>query len=903
MRPAAEDAKPVKIPAEQPEALSDTRVTLVRTIRPRPVVTEEEPADEAGSPAADLAETRATPVKPLRAYTAGPENSDISEDLPPEVPSRLGAQTRVIPVFRTAPADEAQPAPAVPVPEEQAHIPAEAENARRYSSADDYRYRTDSEDDEYDDRGAHRLLWFALIALVLVVFLFGAFLVFLPKVTARPADGSGIMGTLYNLRDKLSPVTGLLGIEEEKPVVETFQTASGTVTQGSQVQFQITTSRSVQKVRLTDATGKVLSASVTCPDSGTTWVVTLLADAPYSGSVCAEFCFNNTWYPSGNALPLQVIAPTPVPTPVPITPAPTQYVAIPITPVPTQSTAAVPTMNFTAAPTEVPTPTPTPVPTPTPTPEPTPTPVPTPTPMPAFEASAAADTDPAALKITGTVYQDGKKVTSFTRKSPIRMLDPKDYDAYGKGVFAFRGTNFRQNAVSGTVDVKQQSMSIEWKFELGSLRTSDNGTLYGVGCTGQPAIVQWAQAFREKWMNIYEAKRSVSALKEVIFGAQDGNIYFLDLTDGTPTRDPIKLGYPIKSSVSVDPYGYPLLAVGQAISRLPKGTGKIGYHVYSLLDGKELLFLDGRASNSQSQYVNNGAFDSSALIDRGTSTLIMGGENGLVYTVSLDPLFNYRDSAGNLLDKATIKLNSSSVVLKTKSGTEAENKTGIETSLAMYGQYLYTADTHGILQCIDTDTMTAVWAADVGDNTDAALALDMDENGAVSLYTGNTAYARNKSKTPVTLRSLNALTGESNWTYTVSCAYNANQLSGLKASPLVGDNAIDDLVIFTVNMTDGGKKSRVIALNKQTGKLVWEQVLDCNAVSSPVAVYNAEGTAWVIQAGQDGVLRLMNGRTGAVLSTLDLGGEIQGSPAVYNDILVIGTCSKNNSYMYGIRIN
>ena len=35
---------------------------------------------------------------------------------------------------------------------------------------------------------------------------------------------------------------------------------------------------------------------------------------------------------------------------------------------------------------------------------------------------------------------------------------------------------------------------------------------------------------------------------------------------------------------------------------------------------------------------------------------------------------------------------------------------------------------------------------------------------------------------------------------------------------------------------------------------------------------------------------------------LSLGGEIQGSPAVYKDMLVIGTCSKDNAYMYGVRI-
>ena len=62
------------------------------------------------------------------------------------------------------------------------------------------------------------------------------------------------------------------------------------------------------------------------------------------------------------------------------------------------------------------------------------------------------------------------------------------------------------------------------------------------------------------------------------------------------------------------------------------------------------------------------------------------------------------------------------------------------------------------------------------------------------------------------------------------------------------------------------------------------------------------GKSWIIQADQTGRLYLLDGLTGQIRSTLALGGEIQASPAVYNDMLVIGTCSKENANMYGIRI-
>ena len=74
------------------------------------------------------------------------------------------------------------------------------------------------------------------------------------------------------------------------------------------------------------------------------------------------------------------------------------------------------------------------------------------------------------------------------------------------------------------------------------------------------------------------------------------------------------------------------------------------------------------------------------------------------------------------------------------------------------------------------------------------------------------------------------------------------------------------------------------------------------AISSPVAVYNDNGDAWIVQGDQGGNLTLLNARTGSVRCTLNLGGAIEASPAVYKNYLVIGTCSKSNASMYAIKI-
>ena len=500
------------------------------------------------------------------------------------------------------------------------------------------------------------------------------------------------------------------------------------------------------------------------------------------------------------------------------------------------------------------------------------------------------------LSLTQAVYRNGKKVTDYQRETAISMNAPDKYTYYDGGVFTFRGNSFRQNAASGTVEVEDEKLSIEWKYQMGSIRTADYGTWHGIGWTGQPAIIKWAQEARENLMNLYESKRTVKALKEVIFAGLDGKIHFVDLNDGQATRDPINVGYPLKSSVSVNPYGYPMLGVGQAISKLANKRGDYGYYLFNLLDGSELMFMSGKTSKQQDAYCANGAFDGTALFDMNSDTMIVSGENGLIYTIALNTNFDYKS------EKPSLTINKDVVFLKTKAKSEDAGMTGAETSVAMYNNYIYTADTQGILQCIDSNTMKAVWAKDVGDNTDAAIALDFDENGDLALYTGNTAYKRLGSKKPVTIRRLNALTGEEIWSYEISCVYNKDQLSGCKASPVVGQNGISGLVIFTVNMTGSANKSTVIALNKMDGTVEWEYELNAAAISSPVAVYNEAGDAWIIQGDQSGNLYLLDGSTGKVCNVLSLGGEIQGSPAVYKDMLVIGTCSKDNAYMYGVRI-
>ncbi len=769
------------------------------------------------------------------------------------------------------------------------------------------------DDDEEDERS---FPWMkVIVGLVIAVLLFCVALHFI--------QDAGPLNPIKNAID------GLVNVRAKEPgKAISFQAATNSVSTNTRLLLSLTTNQSVDGVRIEDADGNDIACTVNqvngSNETNKIWNISAIFDAPYSGDVFAVIRQDNNWVRTDLAVSLIVADPTPVPTEAPLpTQAPLATVAAPVFYTEEPVADSIPLIEETdelisavvtwapttePLPTEEPTlepepeieetPEPEPTEAPTEAPTPGPTSVPTATPLPRQEAYDGVG----SLKSTDTVYQ-GKKSVTFNRALGYIAPHPDDYTHYPLGVPTFRGDNFRRNAAYGTADVQSETLTVLWESPIGSLRTEDSGTLYGVGWTGQPAIIHWTQQVREG-MNLYEDKKS-KVLNEVIFGAQDGKIYFLDLTDGTPTRDTINVGYPLKGSVSVDCMDRPLLAVGQGISKLANGkTGTIGMHLYNLVTGKEAYFLNGRKHDGQVQYSTNGAFDGTSLFlcdQQGVNAMIVAGENGLLYTLDLNMKFEYPNN--DFPDRAvSIEIKPDVTYLRTKAANEKDALTSVESSVAMYDKYIYMADAYGVIRCVDSDTMKTVWAVDGGDNIDATLALDMDANNNVSLYTGNTAYSRLGTKNPVTIRRLNALTGEEIWRYEIKCDYDKNQLSGCKASPVIGQNAIDNLVIFTVNKVDGGG-SKILALDKQSGQVVWEKALADEAISSPVAVYDSRGEAWIIQGDEGGNLTMLYGRTGEVRSTTNLGGAIQGSPAVYKNYLVVGTCSKNNANMYCLKIN
>lgn len=486
---------------------------------------------------------------------------------------------------------------------------------------------------------------------------------------------------------------------------------------------------------------------------------------------------------------------------------------------------------------------------------------------------------PAQFKgFSSQVMVDGKPVNEFIRPYDIDFPTPDKYSAL-EGVTCFRGNNYRDSASYGFADVKFQKLEKVWFVKNGRI---DIWT--GVGWNGQPAIVKWPDEVKNI-MNITPVKKKKSNLKEIIYATLDGKIYFLDLDDGKPTRPPINVGSAHKGSVTVDPRGYPLLYAGQGIPEVAGKKIPIGYRIFNLINQKQLYFLDGMDPD---KYRYWGAFDSGSLIDAKTDTFIECGENGLLYSGKLNTSFQP--------DKKTISIRPE--LVKYRYHSPISTKIGMENSPVIYKNYIYFADNSGLFQCVDLNSLKPVWIRDVIDDTDSTAALEESDSG-VFLYTANEVDHHQKSGASY-IKKLNAFTGELLWEKKIPCLYDSHTNGGALASPVLGKNDISDLIIYNIAKTDmKNNGSTLIALDRKTGKERWKVNMKYYSWSSPVAVYTKEGKSYLIVCDSGGYMNLFEGSTGKKLDSLPLEANIEASPAVYDNMIVVGT---RGSKIWGIRI-
>ncbi len=497
-------------------------------------------------------------------------------------------------------------------------------------------------------------------------------------------------------------------------------------------------------------------------------------------------------------------------------------------------------------------------------------------PDPTFVAEMVEDSDPANWSVNWEVWSDGEITGDFQRTQTISFGSGEDYYPL-PGIAGFRGNNYRDGGSYGTVNITENSLTQVWAKGVGSL---DGWP--GVGWTGQPTCVQWDQETKNV-MGLYDSKKAKEDLVEVICTTLDGYIYFYDLEDGSYTRDPIYLGQSVKGSAALDPRGWPILYVGSGL--VYNGYPKM--YVVSLVDNSILYSQSGSDPFAKRSWY---AFDSSPIISGETDTVIWPGESGVLYSIKLNT--NYDPAAGTLtVDPET--------VAKTRYTSSLNHTLGYEASIVTVGQYAYLGDNGGMFFCFDLNTMELIWARDIHDDLNASPVFQWEEDGNGYLYLATSMeYGGGNSY----VYKLNAATGETVWEYVFTgIAYDKDVSGGALSSPILGKagTTLEGMVIISMSKTHGYAGGTLAALDMDTGELIWKKDTDAYAWSSPVAIYSDDGTGYFVLGDSAGYMRLYDA-SGTTLATIGLGSNMEASPIVYNDMMVIAT---RGCYVYGIKIS
>lgn len=521
-----------------------------------------------------------------------------------------------------------------------------------------------------------------------------------------------------------------------------------------------------------------------------------------------------------------------------------------------------------------PTPTSTVAPTPTPTPEPTPTPVG----LPDFEPHSVEGTEPEKLIKSTAIMVDGEVVEEYKNEYEILFDLPERY-AKLDGVFGFRGNNFRTGAAYGTANVSSKSLSVVWKNTTGGLADSDGFNWTGSGWTGQALIAKWPEATRKNMTAMYDWAREKKDLVEVIHATLDGYVRFYDLSTGEKTRDPLFLGFNFKGAGALDPRGYPILYVGAGVDSSAKGSARA--LVVNLLDNS-VMFEFGKNDG----FADRGwyMFDSSPLVSADTDQLIYPGESGILYIIHLNTKY---DEA-----KGTLSVDPDNIVKWKYNGVRSGSKywLGIESSAAIINHYAFLADNGGNLMCLDLNTLKLIWVQDVLDDTNCTPVVDI-EDGHPYIYISTSFHMgwRSSYKAEIPIWKIDAETGEVVWKTSYDCYTVADLSGGVQGTIAVGKNKLSDMIFVPVARTPGAGSGTLVALKKSTGEKVWERETTVYSWSSPVDFYDNDGNGYLAYCNTGYNLYLIDGKTGEVLDQMDLGGNIEASPVMYNNYIVIGT--------------
>ncbi len=424
-----------------------------------------------------------------------------------------------------------------------------------------------------------------------------------------------------------------------------------------------------------------------------------------------------------------------------------------------------------------------------------------------------------------------------------------------KGLTMFRGNLTRSWYGTGPIPNTPQT---KWKYpdEKMCSKSSTGGKIYtwcGSGWTGQPVV--WEKENGDE---------------EVIFGAYDRSVHFVDAKTGKDTRTLFKTGDIIKGSVTLDPDGFPLLYFGSRDNKL---------RILSLDNEKptELWSLDSRNFSG----IWNDDWDGNPAIIN--DILYVGGENGWFYAIKL----NRKINANNKVEVSPKMIFSMPSYNKELIDLVGKN-VSIENSLAFFDNRVYFANSGGRVIGLDISNIEnsitpIVFDYWVGDDVDATIVIDSDGMLYVSV---ESERFNERSKELGQFIKLDPYTTSNPYVWGIKLSNN-NSIAGIWATPALYKD-------YLYVPTHTGK---LLGVNKNTGDIVWEEKIAYHSWSSPVIIDNK-----LLIGTCDGHLKnySLENPEKPILDwsyLLGSGSCIESTPAVWNGNIYVGS---RDGYFYKV---
>ncbi|MCI0425610.1 MAG: PQQ-binding-like beta-propeller repeat protein, partial [Actinobacteria bacterium] len=419
------------------------------------------------------------------------------------------------------------------------------------------------------------------------------------------------------------------------------------------------------------------------------------------------------------------------------------------------------------------------------------------------------------------------------------------------GVTMFRGNPTRTFYGAGPIG---DDPVVVWRYpEQAMCATSSVGGVSevwcGMGWTGQPVV--------------YDREDGVT---ELIFGAYDRAVHFVDAETGEDLRPPFPTGDIIKGSVTLDPDGYPLLYFGSRDNKL---------RIVALDRDRplELWSLDADAVRG----VWNNDWDGNAVIV--DDVLYEGGENGWLFAYELRRAYD-PDGLVVVDPKLLLAMPGYDDELIATVGRNVS----IESSVALFGHTLYFTNSGGRVMGLDVSRIReglapVIFEYFTGGDIDASPVVDEEGNLYVAVehepsQMGATETARNHEVGQLVKLDPDAAEPRV-WGLDLT---SGGEDSGIWATPALYRGHL------YVNTHNGD----LIVVDTASGRITWSEPVGWHSWSSPVVVDDT-----LVVATCQGDVRaygLDDPARPSRMWSLELGGScLEATPVVWDGIIYIGS--------------